>query len=347
MIGLRELGVLILVGAVGGCSSSTTPAGTGGSGGVGGSAGGGGVGGSAAPLLDEYVLMDEALVPESGIFDPTSRSFFVGSATQGSITQVEADGTESVLFSAPPGETWGTFGITVDDAARRLWVCARRTDVMVDEIWVFDLVSGDRDLVFDLTDVAEDSTCNDVAVDGNGLAYVSDSENPRVYRADADDETAVVWADDPLLSPNETGTFGGNGIAVTEDDGYVIVSKTGPSSPPRLLRIALDDASSIDEVVTTPALEGFADGMAFLDGALYVAMVAAGDVARLTSDDDWATASVVTGPAGPGGPVPGTSTVRVAEDALYAIYSDITRTLLGMTSVPPFRIFKVDLETFE
>jgi sugar lactone lactonase YvrE len=325
-----------------GCSesSSTTLPGTGGGGGNGGT-------GGDAPLLDEYVLSDDMLVPESGSFDPTGRSFYVGSATDGSVTKIDADGTESLFFPAPTAEAWRTLGMIVDDAARRLWVCAQRTDDDSQWIWAFDLSTGDRELELDLADAAAGSTCNDIALDGDGLAYVSDSENPRVYRADATAESVVVWADDEVLSPTAQGNFGGNGIAVTEDDRYVIVSKTSEGAPPRLLRIALDDPSSITELVPTPALEGFADGMSFLDGDLYIAMVGVGNVVRLTSTDDWATASLVTVAAGATGPVPGTSTVRPVEGSLYAIYSDITAFLLNVDLSPPFRIYKVDLASFE
>ena len=68
MIGLRGFGAVILIGVVSGCGSSSN-------------------GGSEAPLQDEYILSDQELVPESGIFDPSSRSFYVGSATKGDITR--------------------------------------------------------------------------------------------------------------------------------------------------------------------------------------------------------------------------------------------------------------------
>jgi len=303
--------------------------------------------GPPAPLEDEYLLSDEALVPESGSFDPTSRSFYVSSATRGDITRVDADGTESIFFSAPSGEEWRSLGTIVDDAARRLWVCAQRLADETQEIWVFDLQSGERELALDLASVEAGSTCNDIAVDGEGLAYISDSENPRVYRADANAGTVEAWADDPLLSPTGSGIFGGNGIAVTEDGGYVIVSKTSTGAPPRLLRIARENPADIVGIVTTPELQGFADGMSFLGGDLYIAMVGAGNVARLRSGDDWATAALLVEPPTPEVSVPGTSTVRPAEGALYAIYSDITKVLTGLEPVPPFRIFKVDLESFE
>lgn len=303
--------------------------------------------GPPAPLEDEYLLSDDALVPESGSFDPTSRSFYVSSATGGDITRVDADGTESIFFSAPSGEQWRSLGTIVDDAARRLWVCAQRLADDTQEIWVFDLQSGDRELALDLANAEAGSTCNDIAVDGEGLAYISDSENPRVYRADANAGTVETWADDPLLSPTGSGIFGGNGIAVTEDGGYVIVSKTSTGAPPRLLRIARENPADIVGIVTTPELGGFADGMSFLDGDLYIAMVGAGNVARLRSGDDWATAALLVEPPTPEVSVPGTSTVRPAEGALYAIYSDITKVLTGLEPVPPFRIYKVDLESFE
>lgn len=326
-----------------GCSeSSESPSGTGGA------AGSGGTGGAPPALLDEYVLSDEMLVPESGSFDPTARSFYVGSANDGSVTRVAADGTESFLFPAPTTEAWRTLGMIVDDAAARLWVCAQRTDDDSQWIWVFDLTSGDRVLQLDLAEAAAGSTCNDIAIDGGGLAYVSDSSNPRVYRADAVAESVAVWANDAQLEPTEAGNFGGNGIAVTEDDTYVLVSKTSPGAPPRLLRIPLDDPTNVTEIVTTPELEGFADGMSFLGGDLYIAMVGAGNIVRLRSTDDWATATIVTVPAGGSdGPVPGTSTVRPAEGSLYAIYSDITAALLNADLSPPFRIYKVDLASFE
>ncbi|MDH3652957.1 MAG: SMP-30/gluconolactonase/LRE family protein [Myxococcales bacterium] len=302
---------------------------------------------SDEPLKDEYLLSDQTLVPESGSFDPTSRSFYVSSATKGDITRVQADGTESIFFAAPTGEDWRSLGTIVDDTARRLWVCAQRLADETQEIWVFDLESRERELALNLADVEAGSTCNDIAVDREGLAYISDSENPRVYRADADAGTVEIWADDPLLSPAGSGIFGGNGIAVAEDDAYVIVSKTSTGTPPRLLRIAREDPANIVGIVTTPELEGFADGMSFLEGDLYIAMVGAGNVARLRSEDNWATAALLVEPPTREVSVPGTSTVRVAEGALYAIYSDITKVLTGLEPVPPFRIFKVDLRSFE
>lgn len=232
----------------------------------------------------------------------------------------------------------------VDTDARRLWVCARQVEAGVvtsQRIRTFDLSTGEQELDLDLASAAEGSTCNDIAVDSAGLAYISDSENSRIYRASAEDETVEVWADDPLLA-SDLPILGGNGIAVTEDDRFVILSKTVASTAPRLLRIDRTDPASISGITTTPDFVGTADGMSFLDGDLYIAIVNPGEIFRLTSEDDWATAAIASTAA-----VVGTSTVRPAEGFLYAIYSDITAFIVGEPLSPPFRIFRIDLDSFE
>lgn len=342
---MRNLALWIVVGLLGllvplgGCSGSG-----GGSGGTGGSGATGGSGGGT-PLLDEYVLEDQALVPESGSFDPVDRAFYVGSATEGSITRVDADGTETLFFEPMPSESLRTLGITIDAQARRLWVCvddSGSAGVGGGGIWTFDLGTGDLEMQFDLTTAGENPTCNDIALDSEGVAYVSDSANPRIYRANPEDGVIETWADDPLLSP-DGGAFGGNGIAVTEDDQYVMLSKTfATTMTPRLLRIERADPSNISGITTTPALDGVADGMSFLDGDLYIAIVSNGAILRLTSDDDWQTAAITATPG-----VSGTSTVRPAEGRLYGIYSDITNAITTGNLNPPFLIYRIDLDSFE
>ena len=329
---VRDLAVLILVGVICGCGDESGSSGTGGSGGAGG----------GVALQDEYILSDQELVPESGSYDPVNRAFYVGSATEGSITRVDADGTESLLFDPPPSSSLRTLGITIDADARRLWVCVQDTGVPSQSVWTFDLSTGERDIEFDLASAAADATCNDIALDSGGVAYVSDSANPRVYRANVDGEAIEVWADDPLLA-SDTPNFGGNGIAVTDDDQYVLLSKTLPSSTsPRLLRIERANPQNIGGITTTPGITGSADGMSFLGGDLYLADVLSGEILRLTSEDAWGTATIATSMQ-----ANGTSTVRPAEGELHGIYSDINSSIFGNPLSPPFRIYRIDLASFE
>ncbi len=333
---VHQLAVMILVGVVCGCSDENGGSGTGGAAG-----GAGGTGGSSV-LQDEYILSDQDLVPESGSYDPAGRAFYVGSETQGSITRVDADGTESLFFDPPPSSSLRTLGLTIDAEARRLWVCVDDTVTESQSVRTFDLSTGMPEIQFDLASAAADATCNDIALDSEGVAYVSDSANPRVYRANVLGEVIEIWADDPLLAP-DAGIFGGNGIAVTEDGQYVILSKTILSSAtPRLLRIERANPTNISGITTTPEITMTADGISFLDGDLYVAAVGSGEIFRLTSADQWMTATVTTSMQ-----QVGTSTVRPAEGDLYGIYSDITNALLGQPINPPFRIYRIDLASFE
>lgn len=332
---VSDLAVLILVGAVCGCGDEDGSSGTGGSGGAGGT-------GGVAALQEEYVLSDQELVPESGAYDSVGRAFYVGSRTKGSITRVDVDGTESLFFDPPPSSSLRTLGVAIDADARRLWVCLQDTEAPSQSVWTFDLSTGEADIEFDLASAAADATCNDIALDSEGVAYVSDSANPRVYRANVDGEAIEIWADDPLLA-GDGEQFGGNGIAVTDDDRYVLLSKTlSPSTTPQLLRIERANPENIDGITTTPEITGSADGMSFLGGDLYLADVLLGDILRLTSEDAWGTAIIASSMQ-----AAGTSTVRPAEGQLYGIYSDAGASILGSPLSPPFRIYRIDLASFE
>jgi sugar lactone lactonase YvrE len=332
---VRDLAVLILVGAVCGCGDEDGSSGTGGSGGAGGT-------GGVAALQEEYVLSDQELVPESGAYDSVGRAFYVGSGTKGSITRVDVDGTESLFFDPPPSSSLRTLGVAIDADARRLWVCLQDTGAPSQSVWTFDLSTGEADIEFDLASAAADATCNDIALDSEGVAYVSDSANPRVYRANVDGKAIEIWADDPLLA-GDSERFGGNGIAVTEDDQYVLLSKTlPPSTTPQLLRIERANPKNIDGITTMPEITGSLDGMSFLGGHLYLADVLSGGMLRLTSEDAWETASIASSMQ-----AAGTSTVRPAEGELYAIYSDILASISGSPLSPPFRIYRIDLASFE
>ena len=90
-------------------------------------------------------------MPEGVTFDPIDRAFYAGSLNGGTITRVDADGTESVFFALESEVSFS--GMKVDAHNRRLWVCASFRDPMIPlgeegslftEIWIFDLMSGEK-----------------------------------------------------------------------------------------------------------------------------------------------------------------------------------------------------------
>jgi sugar lactone lactonase YvrE len=292
--------------------------------------GGGGDAGGPPALAETFELEGDDLVPESGDFDPESRAFYVSSLVHGTVTRIRADGTQETFAEAPePG--MGTLGVRIDGFRRRLWTCAVNLESLAGQVWVFDLETGERTLDLDLSAVTAEASCNDIAFDLQGFAYVTDRENPNVYRIDPATQTAELFVTDPRL----TGSIGMNGIALTEDGRAMIVSVLLPAA---LYRIDLGEERTVAPVALTgdafrgtAALTG-ADGLRMASGELLVALI--DRLARVVPDNaTWASATVRTEE------IPdGTSAVVLAEGAVYGIQSDIVDQVLGRPLSLPFTI---------
>lgn len=265
-------------------AATSTAAGGDGGAGAGGNDAQGGAGGEAPVVfLDAYPV--DAQFPEGGTYDAVDHAFYVGSLGDGSVHRVDAaTGASEVLFAPSEPGTWWTLGMAVDEARRRLWVCAMDDRRVQDEdppydgyVWLFDLVSGEREAVFPLSEAAGEATCTDVAVREDGSALVVDRDFGVVYEVDPD-VGATLFASDPEL---EGGLIGQNAAVVLPDQSAMLVTIYLPS---RLVRVDLDDRSVSEVDVSgsfadaTPAAG--ADGMTYLDGALYVAFTS--ELVRLT-----------------------------------------------------------------
>jgi hypothetical protein len=55
---------------------------------------------NSVPLSNEYTLSSKNSIPEGVTFDPVDRAFYAGSLQGGTITRVNADGTESIFFDS-------------------------------------------------------------------------------------------------------------------------------------------------------------------------------------------------------------------------------------------------------
>ena len=67
-----------------------------------------------------HTFSDRKLYPEGGAFDPTDRSFYVGSLQHGSITRVDGSGTESTFLAGGEADRF-TLGMQVDAARDGAW----------------------------------------------------------------------------------------------------------------------------------------------------------------------------------------------------------------------------------
>lgn len=267
--------------------------------------------GNDHPLLDSYDLEGDDLYPEGIAFDSQARAFYVGSLEHGTVTRIDADGTQSLL-AEPANAGWATVGMKIDPAARRLFACATAPEVDgTDEVWIYDLDGCGLVEQIDLTDAAADARCNDLVLDAGGAALVTDPGQGNVYRVAAG-QAPELWAQDPLLDPVGVLPFGLNGIAITPDGAFVIaVNLTGQ----RLVRIDLADPASVVEIVLTgdPLPQG-GDGLIFRDDGVLLVLLDA-EVLLVVLADDYTTGDVttITVPALPSG----ITTATVAEGEIY------------------------------
>ena len=127
---------------------------------------------------------------------------------------------------------------------------------------------------------------NDVTVDADGNAYVTDTLSPVIYKVDMDGY-AEVFVEDPEL-------VGLNGIDY-HPDGYLLVSANESAA---LYKVPLEDPTSLSMVELGEPL--VFDGFVLNEELDIVGVLQppVGNVVRVSSEDDWATATVVaTAPA--------------------------------------------------
>ena len=287
--------------------------------------------GVSVPLHHRF--SDSRLYPEGAALDPTDRSIYVGSIERGSITRVNADGTESTIFAGGEKDRF-TLGMQVDAARRRLWVCTTKDSLGT--VWLFDLNTNTRTRSIDLTRVNPKAACNDVLIDNDGSILISDRENEHIYRADAQGRLSV-WANDPKLGG---AVISLNGLVFTPDHSAVI---TATYLPPTLVRVSTSNPRDVKKVKLDGAF--FMDGFNLLngpddplmrdDGTLLVAF--GSSIKTIIPDDvSWARATVSSQRS-----IGGVTALVADGDTVYGINGQSVRYLLGL-SPAPFQIFEVD-----
>jgi len=287
---------------------------------------------ASASVSTVHRFADRGLYPEGGAFDSKSGAFFVGSLGHGNITRVSPDGTESVFYAGTGEAERYTLGMQVD-AANRLWVCTTKDSL--GRIWIFDLATGARTADIDLTVANPKAACNDVLIDRDGTALVSDRENEHIYRIDPAGAVSV-WAHDPLLGGAIVSL---NSMDFTPDGKYLL---TATYLEPALIRVTVANPREVKKV----ALSGdmFMDGFNVLNGPDDLVMhgnqlvVAFGSsIKRITPGDaSWSKATVKSTRT-----IGGVTALVEDGEHLYGINGQSVRFLL---KVPPaqFQIFEID-----
>ncbi len=246
-----------------------------------------------------------ALYPEGVDWDAAHKRFLVTSIHRGLIGAVTPDGRYSVFARDP--HMVSAVGLHIDARRNRVLVCnadpgasefsSPRTTGKLAGLAVFRLSTGKLIRYIDLAKGMKGSHfCNDLVIDKDGTAYISDSYSPIIFKVDPSYHSSVFLRDDRF---NGVG-FNLNGIVVR--DNYLLVAKYNDGT---LFKVPLNNPKAFTQVKISEEFHG-ADGLLWdKDGTLVVIANDSGHggskpaiktdkVVRLRSTDNWASAKVVS-----------------------------------------------------
>lgn len=276
----------------------------------------------------DYSILNLPLLPEGIEYDSSRDGFLISSAIGGAINLVRTDGSFSNVIPAGVFNGNGTFGLQIDAQNNRLLaVGANIQDPTAGWLFRFDLKDG---ALIDSINLAALPTGpglplnfpNDVTVDHEGNAYVSNSDKGVIYKVDVDGSASVFFNDNRFAPSNPIMLTGFNGIEY-HPDGYLLVVH---SENDKIYKIMIDDPSMITAVSIPEGALRSGDGM-FLDGNELVVVSntanAAAEpndsdplvpfVSKLVTTDDWNSA-VVMGDTYSTGDLFPTTVVKVGEE---------------------------------
>jgi len=250
---------------------------------------------AASSLPDTISFTKEALYPEGVEYDAENNRFLVTSLREGIVGTVTPDGKYDVLFK--DDHMVSAIGIRIDKERDRVLVCNSDPGVSIHTspetqgklagLAVFQLSSGNLIKYIDLAILSKGGGhfCNDIALGWNGVAYVTDSFSPIIYKVDTDNNASIFMENDKFAGEG----FGLNGIVVKDD--YLLVAKYNDGT---LYKFPLEDPQNFSQVTLEASYPG-ADGLLWADDGslILIANANTNKVIKLISDDNWASAKVV------------------------------------------------------
>ncbi len=296
--------LVILILLSGACTDSDTPA----------------ISNADTPTTPDVIRFKKmALYPEGVEYDANRNSFLVTSLREGVIGEVKDDGTYNVLAKDP--HMVSAIGIRIDAARDRFLVCNSDPGVSIHTdpktqgklagLAVFQLSTGKLIKYLDLAKGLEGAHfCNDIALDKDGTAYITDSFSPVIYKVDTDYNTSVLLNNKRFVGEG----FNLNGIVVKDD--FLIVSKANEG---KLFKVPLKNPEKFSQVQIDSTFKN-GDGLLWTsDGSLIViANVETRKVLKLTSTDNWSSARI-TGSADTGQVYATTGVIR--DGQIYVLHA--------------------------
>ena len=254
-----------------------------------------------APAAPAVVTFTQAgLYPEGVQYDAANSRFLVTSLTTGRVGQVKDDGTYSTAFPDDP-KLVSAIGLYLDEPRSRVLAAisdpganpARSTGATQGKLARLAIFNRSAPTaaptIVELGALRPNAGhfANDIAVDAQGNAYVTDSFSGIIYKVDATTNAASVFVESPQFAA-PAGAFGLNGI-VFHPDGYLLVAK---SDDGKLFKIPLAAPTTFTTVATTQNLMA-ADGLLLQDNnTLQVVSNAQAKVFRLATTNGFGAATL-------------------------------------------------------
>jgi sugar lactone lactonase YvrE len=251
---------------------------------------------SNVAIAGDITFTGDQIYPESVTWSARQHVFMVGSVRHGTVGKVSPAGRYSTFIEDK--RLVSTLGLLVDDQRDVLWVTnadpgagdrtATATRGKLAAVATYDATTGKPRAYFDLSKLDPGAhLANDLVLDANGNAYVTDSFAPLIYRIDTQGQ-ASIFAQDARFKTGEG--FNLNGIAVHRD-GYLLV---GNYNSGELFRVNLHDPSKVEPVRLSEPLKG-ADGFHLIDGTHLLVVQNAGidRTVELVSTDGWQSATII------------------------------------------------------
>jgi sugar lactone lactonase YvrE len=147
-----------------------------------------------------FELTEADLFPEGLDVDSVTGTFYLASIRHRKVVSVSPGGVVRDFVAAPSAPLDAVMGVRVDPRRRRLWVTSRALPLMAGYreadgrragIAVFDLATGSL-LAADTLPDDGPHTLGDLIVADDGVAYLTDSESPIVYRARLEPDRLAV-----------------------------------------------------------------------------------------------------------------------------------------------------------
>ncbi|SNR62548.1 SMP-30/gluconolactonase/LRE family protein [Hymenobacter mucosus] len=282
------------------------------------------------------------LYPEGVQYDAKNKYFLVGSQTAGAVGMVHEDG--HYMQFADNAALVSSIGMNLDEGRNRLLVAvsdpgynAQRTAAATQrKLARLVIINRDNGQVTSTVDLGglkpgQNHFANDIAVDAQGNAYITDSFSPVIYKVDVQGVASIFLENAQLAAP--AGSFGLNGI-VYHPDGYLLVAKSDEGA---IFKIPLTNPAGLTKVTISQDLKGI-DGMLLLDNTtLHVVTNAQAKVYRLTTATAW-TAATATGTFTTPPQYPTTLARRSAAET-YVLYSNLNA--LQAKQNPPVSQFSI------